>query len=99
MSMGIAMPVVCILMVALRLATRRIQNIRLGSDDWLIIAGLWAVIAMGICFIYGAVKKVTGYPTPPLPDLTDDELAVFEDPKVLLAQKVPPSASRICHLC
>lgn len=100
LAIGIAMPAVCALMVALRLATRRIQNVKLGSDDWLIIAGLWMVVAMGILFIYGAAKKVTGYPTPPAPSgLTDDELLTFEDPKVLLAQKVQLVRFRVRRVC
>lgn len=39
-SIGVALPAVCILVVSLRFSTRLLQNIRTGLDDWLSLGGL-----------------------------------------------------------
>ena len=40
MAIGIALPIVCILIVALRFWTRNLQKVIVGLDDWLIVGGL-----------------------------------------------------------
>lgn len=39
-SIGVALPAVCILVVSLRFLTRFLQNVRTGLDDWLSLGGL-----------------------------------------------------------
>lgn len=57
LAIGIALPAVCELIVALRFWTRRKQKARKDLDDWLILVGLLWVCAMGVCFIIGMVKE------------------------------------------
>lgn len=40
LSIGIALPAVCIVIVGLRFCTRILQNAKLGLDDWLSLGGL-----------------------------------------------------------
>lgn len=69
-AIGIVLPVVTIVITGLRLYTRRgIQHTSLGADDWLIVGGLIALIATGICFVYGmsdASRCALPAPTYPL---------------------------------
>lgn len=39
-SIGVALPAVCIFVVTLRFLTRLMQNLRTGLDDWLSLGGL-----------------------------------------------------------
>ena len=39
-SIGVALPVICILVVGLRFLTRLLQKVRVGLDDWLSLGGL-----------------------------------------------------------
>ena len=39
-AIGSALPAVCLLVVALRFWTRRLQKIQPGMDDWWAVAGL-----------------------------------------------------------
>ena len=39
-ALGSALPGVCIVVVALRFLTRRLQNVKVGIDDWLAVCGL-----------------------------------------------------------
>ncbi|KAH8649695.1 hypothetical protein BGZ60DRAFT_534571 [Tricladium varicosporioides] len=87
-AIGIALPAVCILIVALRFWTRRKQKARTDFDDWLILAGLLWVCAMGVCFIIGASERVMGYPKKPDPDLPDEELEHYISPEYLLLEKL-----------
>ena len=47
-SIGVALPTVCILVVVLRFLTRLLQKVRLGLDDWLSLGGL-------VSALYGSV--------------------------------------------
>jgi hypothetical protein len=40
MAIGITLPIVCVLVVALRYWTRYLQKVKVGVDDWFILAGL-----------------------------------------------------------
>lgn len=40
MAIGVALPIVCIIVVVLRFWTRRLQKTMIGLDDWLIVGGL-----------------------------------------------------------
>ena len=40
LSIGIAIPAVCIVIVGLRFLTRSLQKAKLGLDDWLSLGGL-----------------------------------------------------------
>jgi hypothetical protein len=44
MAIGIALPIVCALIVALRYWTRYLQKVKASTDDWLIFAGLVSII-------------------------------------------------------
>ncbi|KAF2819252.1 hypothetical protein CC86DRAFT_460678 [Ophiobolus disseminans] len=89
-AIGIALPAVAIVIAGLRLYTRRIiQRAQLGLDDWLTVGGLVAVIAMGICFVYGAATGAMGKPTPPPPsDLTEEAALSYIDPGYELLEKI-----------
>ncbi|KAL5118938.1 hypothetical protein ACEQ8H_003067 [Pleosporales sp. CAS-2024a] len=88
-AIGIALPVVAIAITALRVYTRRVQQAALGLDDWLIVAGLVAIVAMGICFVYGASTGAMGQPTPPPPaNLTPDQSLTYMDPGYELLEKI-----------
>ena len=39
-AVGSALPAVCLIVVALRFWTRRLQKVQIGMDDWLAVAGL-----------------------------------------------------------
>ena len=39
-AVGSALPAVCLIVVALRFWTRRLQKVQIGMDDWWAIAGL-----------------------------------------------------------
>lgn len=54
-ALGSTLPVVCLIVIALRFFTRRLQNVKVGSDDWLALCGLFAVIGMGACLIAGSL--------------------------------------------
>ncbi|KAF2115243.1 hypothetical protein BDV96DRAFT_646257 [Lophiotrema nucula] len=88
-AIGIALPAVAMVVVGLRMYTRRTQRAALGADDWLIVGGLVSIIAMGICFIYGAATGAMGQPTPPPPDgLTDEEMLSYIDPGYEVLEKI-----------
>lgn len=88
-AIGIALPAVAIVITGLRLYTRRVQHASLGVDDWLIVGGLVSLVAMGICFIYGASTGAMGQPTPaPPPDLTEDEALSYIDPGYEVLEKI-----------
>lgn len=40
LSIGTAIPAVCVVIVGLRFLTRALQNAKLGLDDWLSLGGL-----------------------------------------------------------
>ncbi|KAF1949906.1 hypothetical protein CC80DRAFT_554808 [Byssothecium circinans] len=52
-AIGTVLPAAALIVTSLRIYARCIQGADIGPDDWLIISGLVALIAMGICFIYG----------------------------------------------
>lgn len=72
LSAGITLPVVGIIVVALRFWLRSYQKAKLGLDDYTILVALFFVIGMSICLIYGAAKHSLGYPTPQLPNATPE---------------------------
>ena len=39
-ALGSALPAVCLIVVALRFWTRRLQKVQIGIDDWWAVAGL-----------------------------------------------------------
>lgn len=39
-AIGSALPAVCLILVALRFWTRRLQKVQIGTDDWWAVAGL-----------------------------------------------------------
>ena len=39
-AVGLALPAVCLILVALRFWTRRLQKVQIGMDDWWAVAGL-----------------------------------------------------------
>lgn len=39
-AIGLALPAVCLVVVALRFWTRRLQKVQTGMDDWWAVAGL-----------------------------------------------------------
>ena len=39
-AVGSALPAVCLIVVALRFWTRRLQKVQIGMDDWWAVAGL-----------------------------------------------------------
>ena len=39
-AVGSALPAVCLIVVALRFWTRRLQKVQIGIDDWWAVAGL-----------------------------------------------------------
>ena len=39
-AIGSALPAVCLIVVALRFWTRRLQKVQIGMDDWWAVAGL-----------------------------------------------------------
>lgn len=89
LSIGTAIPAVCIVIVALRFFTRTLQHATLGLDDWLSLGGLITVIGMGACLIDGVVKKSLGFPTPEGPaSLTSFEQLSYIDPRSILALKL-----------
>ncbi|EDO04749.1 predicted protein [Sclerotinia sclerotiorum 1980 UF-70] len=53
LSAGITLPVVGIIVVALRFWLRSYQKAKLGLDDYTILVALFFVIGMSICLIYG----------------------------------------------
>ena len=38
-AIGLALPAVCLILVALRFWTRRLQKVEIGMDDWWAVAG------------------------------------------------------------
>jgi len=81
LSLGIVMPILCIVLVAIRFYVRRYQKGGLGPDDWLALATLPFIIGMGACLIAGVKLGVMGYPTPPPPEgLTQEESLYYESP-------------------
>ena len=66
-ALGSALPAVCIIVVALRFLTRRLQNVKVGIDDWLAVCGLVRVVfhaariyLLGIADILSAQSVVMG---------------------------------------
>ncbi|KAI9692056.1 MAG: hypothetical protein M1820_009559 [Bogoriella megaspora] len=63
-SAGAVFIPVCAGCVGLRLYARRLQNVRLGADDYTIMGALLFVVAMGVTLIAEVGLKQLGYPTP-----------------------------------
>ncbi|KAH5466254.1 hypothetical protein HBI55_245860 [Parastagonospora nodorum] len=76
LALGIAMPLVCVVVSALRIYTRRVQRQDMKLDDWLIIPCTVLTCGMGAGLISGYALGVMGYPTP-LPYGTDPTLAAY----------------------
>ncbi|KAL8651412.1 MAG: hypothetical protein Q9226_004719 [Calogaya cf. arnoldii] len=88
-ALGSALPAVCVVVIGLRFLTRRLQNVKVGMDDWLALCGLFAVIGMGACLIAGASLGSMGYPTPAPPEsISPEELPYYLDPATVRNQKI-----------
>ncbi|KAI9648976.1 hypothetical protein NHQ30_001542 [Ciborinia camelliae] len=88
-SLGVALPIVCIVIVGLRFFTRHLQNTKKDTDDWLILSGLIWLIGMGICLVIGGHNGAFGSPTPAAPsDLSPEEEALYTDPSTTFGQKL-----------
>ncbi|MCJ1314966.1 hypothetical protein MMC15_000280 [Xylographa vitiligo] len=89
-TMGTVLLAVCIAVVALRFVTRYFQKVRVGIDDWLILAGVIIFLGIGVCFIVGAATYAFGYPTPPLPAnlTTENEILNYIEPLPELVGKL-----------
>ena len=57
-------PVVCILIVGARLATRRAQRANFGPDDWCAVPALVIVLGMAATILVGVGTQSLGYATP-----------------------------------
>lgn len=57
-------PVVCILIVGARLATRRAQRATFGPDDWCTIPALFIILGMASTILVGVGTQSLGYATP-----------------------------------
>ncbi|KAK0511778.1 hypothetical protein JMJ35_006351 [Cladonia borealis] len=88
-AIGSALPVVCLIVVALRFWTRRLQKVQICMDDWWAVASLLAVIGGGACLVNGSCIGVMGYrtPAPPL-YLSPLERALYLDPTTVLVEKI-----------
>ncbi|MCJ1356886.1 MAG: hypothetical protein MMC33_006882 [Icmadophila ericetorum] len=87
-ALGIALPAVCILVVSLRFFTRSLQKLRIGIDDWLILAGLVCIIGLGLND-EGALGYAFGYPTPKAPaGLNPSQQSSYIGPETELALKI-----------
>ncbi|MCJ1405167.1 hypothetical protein MMC11_008393 [Xylographa trunciseda] len=69
-TVGIILPVLDALAVALRFHTRRIQRLPLLTDDWLTIPALILSIGIGATLIAGVHLHALGYPTPTIPGMS-----------------------------
>lgn len=65
-ALGSALPAVCMIVVALRFLTRRLQNVIVGIDDWLAVCGLVRAI------FHAARKYVLG-----IADISSAQFAVM----------------------
>ena len=57
-------PMVCILIVGARLATRHAQRARFGLDDWCTVPALLIVLGMAATILVGVGTQSLGYATP-----------------------------------
>ncbi|KAI1210112.1 uncharacterized protein F4807DRAFT_459946 [Annulohypoxylon truncatum] len=64
LSVGISLPIICIVLLGLRFYARRHHGAYIGIDDWLIALGVLMITAIGACMVAGERLKVVGYPTP-----------------------------------
>jgi len=88
-ALSVALPIISIIIVALRFLTRRMQNVKLGIDDWLIVNGLVFLVAMAICMLIGTRNGAMGSPTPPPPaNLTPEEQEFYTDPSTTFTEKL-----------
>ncbi|MCJ1396026.1 hypothetical protein MMC18_008913 [Xylographa bjoerkii] len=69
-AVGIILPVLDAVAVALRFYTRRLQRLPLLIDDWLTIPALILSIGLGASLVAGVQFQALGYPTPALPGMS-----------------------------
>ncbi|KAM3080932.1 hypothetical protein ACMFMG_004892 [Clarireedia jacksonii] len=89
LGLGIAIPILCISIVAFRLYVRKYQTGGIGVDDCLAAATLVFIIGMSATIIIGAKRGALGYVTEPTPpDLTDDELLHYNNSQSITLGKI-----------
>ncbi|KAF2258845.1 hypothetical protein CC78DRAFT_593564 [Lojkania enalia] len=96
LALGIVLPLVCAMVVVLRVYTRKVQGQDLKADDWLAIPATLGMFGLGACLITGYALGVMGYPTPlPYGSLCDNRS--FMSPLIDVTIKIE-FAFQICQV-